>query len=177
VKKRAPFEFCLLTIIVLFLYQNILAREIITQTHPSNVQGYVQFATTDVLVAFYMNTAGGVITEDKLTEIKNGIELSKKFFWRNSGCKLNLNISYLEISEYKTRTFFPASDYLIPKSIGDDLRSLGINEDQYGIIVLIYSPSSQGKNRGGMNIFENIGFVSLAYPLKQRYTFRRMRIQ
>ena len=54
-----------------------------------------KFATIDVLVVIYTNTAGARISDDAISRIKNGIELSRIFFWRNSDTKLNLAISFI----------------------------------------------------------------------------------
>ena len=125
-----------------------------------------QFATIDVLVVFYTNTAGAQISDHEISRLKNGIELSRLFYWRNSGCQLNLNISYLEIDEFKDKRFFPDDGLLWAKYVEPDLRSNGVQDNQYGIIFLIYAPPRGGGNYGGMQILGKSGYSFFRYPCR-----------
>lgn len=127
---------------------------------------YTQYATIDVLVVIYKNTANKTITEEEIAKLKNGINLSREFFWRNSGCQLNLNISYLEIEDYKSVTFFPVNGLLKPELIEQDLRSRGVKDNQYGIIVSVYSPPLGGGNYGGMKILDQTGYSFFRFPCR-----------
>jgi len=116
------------------------------QTNDQPTAQTTQFAAIDVLVVLYTNTAGASISPQEVTKLKNGIELARLFYWRNSGCQLNLNISYLEIDEFKEKKFFPDDGLLFPKYVEDDFRAHGLEDDQYGIILLIYGPPKGGGN-------------------------------
>lgn len=131
-----------------------------------NSDGITQFATIDVLIVFYTNTAGARISPDEIVKMKNGIELARQFYWRNSGCRLNLNLSYLEIDEFKDKKFFPDDGLLWAKYVEPDLRNKGIQDDQYGIVLLIYGPPSGGGNYGGMQILGKTGYSFFRYPCR-----------
>lgn len=126
----------------------------------------MQFATIDVLVIFYTHTAGAQISREEIFKLKNGIALARQFYWRNSGCQLNLNISYLEISEFKPKKFFPDDGLLLPSSVEQDFENHGIQRDQYGIILLIYGPPVGGGNYGGMQILGKTGYSFFRYPCR-----------
>ena len=98
--------------------------------------------------------------------LKNGINLSREFIWRNSGCKLNLNISYLVIDEYKKKSFFPSDGLLKPEYIEPDLFANGITRNQYGIVIAIYAPPAGGGNYGGMKILGQSGYSFFRYPCR-----------
>jgi len=125
-----------------------------------------RFATIDVLVVFYTNTAGAQISAPEISRLKKGIELAREFYWRNSGCQLNLNISYLEIDEFKDRKFFPEDGLLKPQYVESDLQNHGVRNDQYGIIMLIYGPPAGGGNYGGMQILGKTGYSFFRYPCR-----------
>ncbi len=134
--------------------------------HTQSREQVTQFATIDVLVVFYPNTAGAQISHDEILKLKNGIELSRLFYWRNSGCLLNLNISYQEIVEFKNKHFFPDDGLLSPQYVEQDFENHGIQRDQYGIILLIYGPPIGGGNYGGMQILGKTGYSFFRYPCR-----------
>ena len=125
-----------------------------------------QFATIEVLVVFYTNTAGAQISPDEISKLKKGIELAREFYWLNSSCQLNLVISYLEINEFKNKRFFPDDGLLLPQYVTADLQNNGVQDNQYGIILLIYGPPSGGDNYGGMQILDKTGYSFFRYPCK-----------
>jgi len=147
----------------------IFLTDLLGQVEADKIESHVQttqFATIDVLVVFYTNTAGVQISPGEISKLKNGIELSRKFYWRNSGCQLNLNLSYLEIDELKDKNFFPDDGLLLPKYVEQDLQNHGVQNDQYGIILLIYGPPSGGGNYGGMQILGKSGYSFFRHPCK-----------
>ncbi|OQX95112.1 hypothetical protein B6I21_07120 [candidate division KSB1 bacterium 4572_119] len=125
-----------------------------------------EFATIDVLTVIYSNTAGKKVSPAEIENLKNGINLSREFIWRNSGCKLNLNISYLVIDEYKKKSFFPSDGLLKPEYIEPDLFANGITRNQYGIVIAIYAPPAGGGNYGGMKILGQSGYSFFRYPCR-----------
>ncbi len=127
---------------------------------------FTQFATIDVLVVFYTNTAGAQMSPEEITRLKNGIELARLFYWRNSHCQLQLHLSYLEISEFKAKKFFPDDGLLWAKYVEPDLRQYGVRDNQYGAVVVIYAPSRGGGNYGGMQILGKTGYSFFRYPCR-----------
>ncbi|UCE05851.1 MAG: hypothetical protein JSW07_20045 [bacterium] len=150
---------------ILFIFSTDLYGQVEAGKIESNAPT-TQFATIDVLVVFYTNTAGSQISPEEISKLKKGIKLSREFYWRNSGCQLNLNISYLEIDEFKDKKFFPDDGLLLPKYVEQDFQDHGVQNDQYGIILLIYGPPSGGGNYGGMQILGNSGYSFFRYPCK-----------
>ncbi len=133
---------------------------------PLKNEQYKKFATIDVLVVFYSNTAGKKILASEIDGLKNGIQLAREFIWRNSRCNLNLDVEYLEIEEFKGKQFFPRNGLLFPEFVQDDFLKHGIQPNQYGIIFLIYSPPKGGGNYGGMKIFAEAGYSFFQFPCK-----------
>lgn len=133
---------------------------------PEQLPSATQFATIDVLAVFYTNTAGAQISPDEILRLKDGIELARLFYWRNSGCQLNLNISYLEIQDFKPKKFFPDDGLLWAKYVEPDLRQHGIQDNQYGAVVAIYGPPRGGGNYGGMQILGKSGYSFFRYPCR-----------
>ena len=96
-------------------------------------QKTVTYVNLDLLVVFYMNTAAGKMSAQDLSRLKKGIEFARRFYWRHSGLKLNLNIDYLEINEYKEST----QRHLSHVAVEPDLRAHGVPDYQYdGIFVI-----------------------------------------
>ncbi len=126
----------------------------------------MEYATIDVLVVFYTNTAGAKMSAQEIKQLKKGISLSREFYWRNSGCQLHLNISYMEIEDFKSKKFFPEDGLLWPKFVEQDFRDNGIKDNQYGVIVLVYGPPAGGGNYGGMKILGETGYSFFRFPCK-----------
>lgn len=156
--------------VFIILFSLFLAvPNIFSQEEADKAEGSVpstQFATIDVLVVFYTNTAGAQISTDEIMKLKNGIELARQFYWRNSSCQLNLNITYLEIDEFKNKKYFPDDGLLWAKIVEPDLRNYGIQDNQYGIVLLIYGPPHGGGNYGGMQILGKTGYSFFRYPCR-----------
>jgi len=138
-----------------------------SSSHPYQANGYTKkFATINVLVVIYSNTAGSKILNSDISGLKNGIQLAREFIWRNSGCNLNLDIKYLEINEFKEQRFFPDNGLLLPKFVENDFLKHNIQQNQYGIIFLIYSPPKGGGNYGGMKILGGTGYSFFRFPCR-----------
>ncbi len=101
-------------------------------------QKYVKFATLDVLVVLYTKTSGGDILPEEIPKIKKMIELGRLFYWRNSGLKMNLNISYLIIDDYLDSNL---NDYSLTQ-LENDLHARGVQDLQYDAIFRISSGTS-----------------------------------
>ena len=165
----------------IFIFPNIYGSNVSLSPHSKNY--YTKFATIDVLVVIYSNTAGTKILPSDISKLKNGINLSREFIWRNSNCKLNLNLSFLEINEYKSKRFFSENGLLVPKFVENDFSAHGILQNQYGIIFLIFGPPQGAGNYGRMKILGDIGYsffrfpcrTSVAYPGKNSWKHLELR--
>lgn len=133
-------------------------------THPDSVKSKIQYTTVEVLVVFYTNTVEAPIPADGVNPIKNGIQLARDFFWRNSGAKLNLSFSYLEIRDLKSILFFEEDGSLIPEYVQQDIRDADIDVNQYGIIAVIYPPPIGAGNYSEMKVFGETPYIFLRYP-------------
>jgi len=136
-----------------------------------NTDSQTEFATIDVLVVIYSNSAGTKILASDISKLKNGIALAREFIWRNSYCQLNLKISYLEINEFKPKNFFPKNGLLFPEFVENDFSSHGIQKNQYGIILLIYGPPKGGGNYGGMKILGETGYSFFCFPCRTSVSY------
>jgi len=94
-------------------------------TTRSSAAGLTRVPTLDVLVAIYTGDAPSY-TASEIASIKSGIELSRQFYYRNTGGKLNLNLQYLEIAAPTPNTQGPTM-----ANIDANLAGLGIAPDQF----------------------------------------------
>ena len=89
-------------------------------------------------------------TDAEVEYTKNGIELARLFYWRHSGCRLNLDIEYKVINIAPPNHDGPTYDNFIA-----DLRKRGVKDNQYdGMFVT--GPGMTG-NWGGFRIFGRTG--------------------
>ena len=161
IKINLAFLYCLTVVIII---PNINSSDFVQQK-PAN-ERFKKFATIDVLIVIYSNTARNKILSTDISKLKNGIQLAREFIWRNSGCNLNLNLTYFEINEFKPKHFFPENGLLLPEFVENDLKKHGIHQTQYGVIFLIYCPPKGGGNYGGMNIFGKTGYSFCRFPCR-----------
>jgi hypothetical protein len=100
------------------------------------------YANLKTAVLIYKNTNAGGIPDAQIQRIKNGIEVARLFIWRNSLMKLNLQITYYEIDDYKT--FGDMGDYWgSVQKTAEHLKELGVMNTQYDIIYRV-SPATGG---------------------------------
>jgi len=147
----------------LFLSNKVVARP---YEQPQPPEPHCEYAVIDVLIVIYSNTAAREIAADDIQKIMKVSELSREFIWRNSECRLNLNLSYLEITDVKPMSFYPATGIISSHVVEMDLIHHGVAVDQYGIIVLFYSPPLGGIDSGGMTILGNSGYAMIRYPFR-----------
>ncbi|MGC8863502.1 MAG: PA14 domain-containing protein [Armatimonadota bacterium] len=81
-----------------------------------------------VLAVIYRGAPGDAARLDDaaLTGTKNGIELGRLFYFRNSRCKLNLDITYVVVDTPAPDNAGPTYEHIVA-----DLRSRGIKDNQY----------------------------------------------
>ncbi len=131
----------------------------------------MHYATVEVLVVFYINTVASQISPDEINRMKNGIHLAREFFWRNSGAKLNLTISYLEIRDFKSNLFFQHDGSFVPEYVQQDIRQTDIEVDRYGIIVIIYPPPTGTGNYSEMQVIQESAYAFIRYPFPKDGTY------
>ena len=124
-----------------------------------------RYSTIRVLTVFYPNTVVMQILQQEIDRMKNGIELAREFFWRNSAAKLNLKIDYLEISEFKSVLFFNENGSLASEYVQQDIERAGIDETQFGIIVLIYPPPFGDGRYGVVVDSTKFAYAYIHYPV------------
>ena len=91
-------------------------------------RGYMnvrRITTLDVLCLIY----GKSLEDDKLESIKKGMEQARMFVWRNSRCRLNLNIIYLIIEEN-----LPGKVRKGPSDLREELDSRGYKDTPFDIV-------------------------------------------
>lgn len=133
---------------------------------------YRQFANVDVQIVVYTSTVGGRISNLDLERLKAGFELGREFFWRHSNARLNLNLSYLVIDEFKDDSFFPDDGNLWAEFVEDDFSAHGILPTQYGVILCVYSaPEEGGSNFGAMKVLGETGYSFIRFPFPEPYVY------
>jgi hypothetical protein len=82
----------------------------------------------EVLAVIYRGGPGDAnrLDDAALTGTKNGIDLGRLFYFRNSRCRLNLDITYLVVDRAAPKNDGPTYDYIV-----EDLRSRGVKDNQY----------------------------------------------
>jgi len=89
----------------------------------------------------------GEMTKEESERIKKGIEEARLFMWRNSRCRMNLNITFA----YGDNTPNLDSDEL--KEIEKDLRKRGYDDDQFAFVFIALPEIKEIK--GGYRILGN----------------------
>ncbi len=84
--------------------------------------------TLKVLAVIYRGAPGDTqrLDDAALAGTRNGIELGRLFYFRNTRCKLNLDITYLVVDSPAPNNAGPTYDYIVK-----DLESRGIKKGQY----------------------------------------------
>ncbi len=114
-------------------YQEIGQSDEISITTFSSQDKLYTYANLKTAVIIYKNTNAGTIADNDIPRIINGIEVARLFIWRNSNMKLNLQITYYEIDDYKS--FGDMGDYWgSVQNTTDHLKELGVMNTQYDII-------------------------------------------
>ena len=148
-------------------YEGIPSKEIEVEIlQPST--GYTEYTNIKVLAVIYTNTSGGRLSEEEIKKIKRGIELGRLFTWRNSSCRINYDVEYMEISEYRDKHFFKGEGYPWPDIIEPDLKKYGILENEYGgfFCSYVYPPEGGGTSYGGMKILGKSTYCLGPYPVR-----------
>lgn len=94
-------------------------------------------ANLDILVVFYTSGGSGIDSAE-VGSLKEGLELARLFYWRNSLARLNLSIRYLEVSDFTPDEFWP------PNLVEQDLRSRGLHDNDYDAVYIISNVPDMG---------------------------------
>lgn len=107
----------------------------VAATTDDQAQKYTKFASLEILTVLYTNTNSGDIQPNEIPKIKNMLEQARSFYWRNSGLKMNLDLSYLIIDEYLD---VDPDDYGTD-GVQQDLHARGVQDLQYDAVFRISS--------------------------------------
>ncbi|MCS3952833.1 T9SS type A sorting domain-containing protein [Salinibacter ruber] len=150
------------------------SRTISTTTEESS-DGEYSYANLKVAVVIYKNAnhrnGGNYQTPDRRVEdVKFYLEKARDFYWRNSNMKLNLELSYYPIEEYKD--FGDAGSFESIRITADHLEeNFGVVSTQYDFIFRI-APSIGGFFSFGVKDLRfsqgpgrRTGFAHLQWPM------------
>ncbi len=104
----------------------------------------VRVSTLDVLCVVYH----GGMSRDEAERVRKGLELAREFLWRNSRCRLNLNMVYLLVDADA-----PSDGSHEMKGFEEDLRKRGYLDDQFDV-VFATGPAIK-ERRSGLLIFNS----------------------
>ncbi|MCK4578724.1 MAG: fibronectin type III domain-containing protein, partial [Candidatus Marinimicrobia bacterium] len=97
---------------------------------------YATYASLKTAVVIYQNTNSGDIADSEIPRIKQTLEAARLFYWRNSGMKLNLELSYLPIKDNQVFDD-PTDTWASMQQTADDLREMGVMNTQYDLVFRI----------------------------------------
>jgi len=145
----------------------------ITTTGPNDDYTYANLKTAIVI---YKNTKQGRIQPAQVADIRDMVEKARLFYWINSGMKLNMEIFWYEIEDYKSYT---DPDGLYFQETANDLQELGVVNTQYDVIFRI-TPALEGYWSLGVPVLNfpgpvrATGFSHSHWPINTgvRYPFR-----
>ncbi len=126
----------------------------------SSTNGLYTYANLKIVVVIYKNTNRGTISNSDVQKIKNSIKLSKLFYWRNSGMKLNVQFFYIPIDKYETFPD-PNDSWGSMLKTANDLAEMGVMNTQYDIIFRVST---------AMNGYWSYGVQNLPLPGPSRET-------
>lgn len=126
-------------------------------TLPSQ-SGFYKYANLKIAVVVYQNTNGGAISDMALIKIKKMLKVARLFYWRNSKMKLNVELTYFPITDY--RDFGDPNNLNIQMTV-NDLKALGVMNTQYDIIFRV-TPATLG--------YWSVGVTQLGLPGPPRLT-------
>ena len=150
------------------------SREV-TVTTEENGDGEYSYANLKVAVVIYKNAnhrnGGDYQTSDRRVEdVKFYLEKARDFYWRNSNMKLNLELAYYPIEEYKD--FGDAGSFESTRITADHLEEdFGVVSTQYDFVFRI-APSIGGFWSFGVSDLRfsqgpgrQTGFAHLQWPM------------
>ncbi len=145
-----------------------ISSEVEVTTLSSN-KGFYTYANLKIAIVIYKNTNRGTISSSDVQKIKNSVQLSKLFYWRNSDMKLNVQFFYIPIDKYEDFPD-PNDSWGSMLKTGNDLAEMGVMNTQYDIIFRV-SPAMNGYwSYGVQNLplpgpSRETGFSQIQWPL------------
>jgi hypothetical protein len=133
---------------------------------PPPSQAVTSCAVMNVLVTIPTNTPGGQIGPEEVERIRAGMELTRQFYWRNSGCRLDIPLEFLALSRPLADEEFGNDGLLWPQFLEPVLREERIDQEPYGLFFATYPPLEGGGNYGAMTMFGGRGYSFATYPLR-----------
>lgn len=130
----------------------------VAATTLSSQAGLYTYANLKVAVVVYQNTTRGGISNADVEKIKTMLDIGKLFYWRNSGMKLNIQFTYVLITDL--RNFGDPNNTNVAQTVAD-LDSLGVMNTQYDIIFRV-NPATAG--------YWSYGVMDLGLPGPSRQT-------
>ncbi len=134
-----------------------------------SMNGYYTYANLKVAVVIYKNTNSGSIPDSDIPKIKNSLQLSQLFYWRNSNLKLNVQLFYYVIPDYE---IFPDPNDSWGSMIktASDLAAMGVMNTQYDIIFRITTAVNGYWSYGVQNLplpgpARKTGFSHVQWPV------------
>ncbi|MBN1542979.1 T9SS type A sorting domain-containing protein, partial [candidate division KSB1 bacterium] len=115
------------------------SQELRLVTSASDPSAYT-YTTLKTAIVIYKNTDRGRIDAAAVSDIRYMIEKARLFYWINSGFKLNMQLYYHEIDDYKT---YSDPGGLYYQETAQDLQELGVVNTQYDVIFRI-TPAING---------------------------------
>ncbi len=125
-----------------------------------------------VLVVIYTNTAGGTINAAQINKLKSEMEEARIFYFRNSYCRLLMDISYIIIPDYRGIEEFwelyPNAYWMTfwdvagnGNSVQKDLRDRGVTNNMYSAVINFYAWGENGYNAalGGGTYGVDVNFL------------------
>ncbi len=109
------------------LSRSLPGAEVLMTTEADGLQ-FTPVMSVEILVPIFMNTSVGQLDADDLDAIRRQIDLSRAFYLRNSGFKLNLDVSYLPIYEFYDTAALDLGSVAVVETI---LRKYGVADGQY----------------------------------------------
>jgi len=133
------------------------SQELLVKTTGPNA-GLYTYANLKTAVLIYKNTNRGKIDAAAVADIRHMIEKARLFYWINSGFKLNMELFYYEIDEYKS---YSDPNGLYFQQAAGDLQTLGVINTQYDVMFRIMP---------AINGYWSVGTPVLNLPGPQRAT-------
>ncbi|MBN2010816.1 hypothetical protein JW960_15825 [candidate division KSB1 bacterium] len=127
----------------------------------------MSYANVHAQIIIYTSTAAGKIDNASVGKLKHALDIVREFFWLNSRCRLNLQITYNQISDHKPVSFFPRQGALTYPYVKNDIMGM---ESTNLVIVLIPALKSMPP-LFHEKIGDKLSFASIPLPAENRVPY------
>ncbi len=131
---------------------------------PPEETTHCSWAQIPVLVVLFRVAPKDTMPLSEVDRLKRGIELAREFYWRNSFCKLDLDLHYLVVDHPLQPDDYATDGILWPDFVEPLLRREQVDPDEFGIVFAHFPPMEGGGNYGGMTVFGHTGYSLVTYP-------------